>query len=127
MIILLDTSVLIDALNGRAEIRSFLQEHLRAHHALACCAITIAEVHAGMRRHEAPATSEFLDALDYYEATRAIARRAGDLRAAWSRKGHTLSLPDVLIAAVALEHGLALATANHKHFPMPELHLLPLP
>jgi len=127
MIILLDTSVLIDALNARAEIRSFLQDHLRAGNTLACCAITIAEVYAGMRPHEAPATSEFLDALDYYETTRATARRAGNLKAAWSRKGQTLSLPDVLIAAVALEHSLALATANRKHFPMPELKLLPLP
>jgi predicted nucleic acid-binding protein len=127
MIILLDTSVLIDALNARAEIRGFLQDQLRAHNILASCAITIAEVHAGMRRHEAQATAEFLDALDFFETTRAIARRAGDLKAAWSRKGHTLSLPDVLLAAVALENGLALATANRKHFPMPELKLLPLP
>jgi predicted nucleic acid-binding protein len=127
MIVLLDTSVVIDALNARAEIRGFLQDQLRAYHTLACCAITVAEVHAGMRRHEVAATCEFLDALDYYETTRAIARRAGDLKAAWSRKGQTLSLPDVLIAAVALECGLALATANRKQFPMPELKLLPLP
>jgi predicted nucleic acid-binding protein len=80
-----------------------------------------------MRRHEAKATAEFLDALAYYETTRAIARRAGELKAVWSRKGHTLALPDVLIAAVALEHGLALATADRQHFPMPELKLLPLP
>ncbi len=127
MNILLDTSVLIDALNARAETRSFLQAHLRTGNTLACCAITIAEVYAGMRRHEAQATGEFLDALDYYETTRATARRAGDLKATWSRKGQTLSLPDALIAAVALEHGLTLATGNRKHFPMPELKLLPLP
>jgi len=127
MIILLDTSVVIDALNGRAGIWRFLQEQLHTYNTLACCAITIAEVYAGMRRHEAKATGEFLDALDYYETTRAIARRAGDLKAAWARKGHTLALPDVLIAAVALEHGLSLATAHRKHFPMPELKLLRLP
>lgn len=108
-------------------MRGFLQDNLRAHHTLACCAITVTEVYAGMRRHEAQATDELLDALDYYETTRAIARRAGDLKAAWARKGHTLALPDVLIAAVALEHGLALAAANRKHFPMPELKLLTLP
>jgi len=42
-------------------------------------------------------------------------------------KGHTLTLPDVLIAAIALEYGLTLATGNRKHFPMPELKLLALP
>ncbi len=127
MIILLDTSVLIDALNARAGIRRFLQEQLHAYNTLACCAATIAEVYAGMRRHEAQATGEFLEALDYYDTTRPIARRAGDLKTAWARKGQTLALPDVLIAAVALEHGLTLATANRRHFPMPELKLLPLP
>jgi predicted nucleic acid-binding protein len=127
MIILLDTSVVVDVLNARAESRRWLQDQLRAGNTLACCAIAIAEVYAGMRRHEAKATDEFLDALEYYETTRAIARRAGHLKAAWARKGHTLALPDVLIAAVALEHGLALATGNRKHFPMSELKLLPLP
>ena len=127
MILLLDTSVVVDALNARAGSRRFLQVQLYAGHTLACCAITTAEVYAGMRRHEAQATDEFLDALEYYETTRAVARRAGHLKAAWARKGQTLALPDVLIAAVALEHGLALATGNRKHFPMPELKLLPLP
>ena len=61
MIILLDTSVVIDALNARAGIRVFLKVQLHANNTLACCAITVAEVYAGMRRHEAKATGEFLD------------------------------------------------------------------
>jgi len=124
MIILLDTSVVVDALNARAGTRRFLQAQLHAGDAFACCAITTAEVYAGMRKHEAKATDEFLDQLAYYESNRAVARRAGQLKAVWARKGQTLALPDVLIAAVALEYGLALATGNRKHFPMPELNLL---
>src|SRR5258705_11941884 len=124
MIILLDTSVVVDALNARAGTRRFLQDQLYAGHALACCAITTAEVYAGMRKHEAKATDEFLDQLAYYESTRAVAQRAGHLKADWARKGQTLALLDVLIAAVALEYGLALAAGNRQHFPMPELNLL---
>jgi predicted nucleic acid-binding protein len=45
----------------------------------------------------------------------------------WRKKGHTLSLPDVTIAAVALTHGLTLLTDNRKDFPMPELALYSLP
>ena len=45
----------------------------------------------------------------------------------WRKKGHTLSLPDVTIAAVALTHGLTLLTDNRKDFPMPELALYALP
>jgi len=126
MIVLLDTSVVVDALNARAGSRQFLEVQLYAGHTLACCAITTAEVYAGMRRHEAKATDEFMNQLAYFESTRAVARRAGYLKADWARKGHTLALPDVLIAAVALEYGLALATGNRKHFPMPELKRLPV-
>ena len=127
MIVLLDTSIVVDVLNARAESRRWLHGLTEGGYTFACCAVTIAEVYAGMRPHEATATEEFLDSLDYYETTRDVARRAGYLKAAWARKGQTLALPDVLIAAVALEHGLALATGNRKHFPMPELNLLPLP
>jgi predicted nucleic acid-binding protein len=92
MIILLDTNVIVDALNARAGSRVFLQAQLNAGHTLACCAITTAEVYAGMRKHEAMATGEFLDQLAYYESTRAIARRAGHLKADWARKGQSQTL-----------------------------------
>jgi predicted nucleic acid-binding protein len=56
-----------------------------------------------------------------------VARRAGTLKAAWARKGITLTLPDVMIAATALEHYAGLATDNRKHFPMPELQFIAMP
>jgi predicted nucleic acid-binding protein len=56
-----------------------------------------------------------------------IARQAGLLRRDWRKKGQTLSYTDVTIAAVALGDSIALLTDNRKHFPMPELRLLPLP
>ena len=127
MTILLDTSVVIDALNRRGGRHQFLRGLLHQGHRLACCAITVAEVYAGMRPREARATEEFLAALEYFETTRTAARSAGILKSAWAHKGTTLGLPDVLVAAVALEHGLALATDNRRHFPMPELELFPLP
>jgi predicted nucleic acid-binding protein len=43
------------------------------------------------------------------------------------RKGLTLSLPDVTIAAVAIARRLTLLTDNKKHFPMSELSMRPLP
>jgi predicted nucleic acid-binding protein len=127
MTVLLDTSVVVDILNrcgGRSELfRQLLEEG----HTFACCAITIAEVYAGMRPHEKSATEELLGGLEYFETPRKVAERAGRLKAVWARKGHTLGLPDALIAGVALENSLALATDNRKHFPMPELKLLALP
>jgi predicted nucleic acid-binding protein len=49
-----------------------------------------------------------------------------ELQNRWRKKGHTLSLPDVTIAAVALTYGLTLLTDNRKDFPMPELALYSL-
>jgi len=49
-----------------------------------------------------------------------------ELQNRWRKKGHTLSLPDVTIAGVALTHGLTLLTDKRKDFPMPELALYSL-
>jgi predicted nucleic acid-binding protein len=122
---LLDTSRIIDALNGRRECRDHLRSLLSAGHTLACCTINVIEVYAGMRPKERLATDAFLHNLEYYDVTWKVAARAGSLRYAWARKGHTLSLADVTIAAVAIEHGLILLTDNARHFPMPELRLAP--
>jgi tRNA(fMet)-specific endonuclease VapC len=120
---LLDTSRIIDALNNRGDTRLHLSSLLSAGHTLACCTINIIEVYAGMRPKERAATDAFLHNLEYYSITWKVAARAGALRYSWARKGHTLSLPDVTIAAVAIEHNLILLTDNGRHFPMPELRL----
>jgi predicted nucleic acid-binding protein len=127
MIVLLDTSVLIDVLNGRRQRLEFVRDLMQQGHLLASCAITIAEVYAGMLPAEAEATEELLGGLEYFATSRIAAQRAGRLKAVWAKKGQALGLPDVLIAAVAMEYGLTLATDNRKHFPMPELKLLALP
>ena len=79
-----------------------------------------------MRPNELKATQALLRSLDFYEVTWDIARRAGELKSEWAKRGHTIAVPDVTIAAVALEHGLTLVTDNRKHFPMPELKVLHL-
>ena len=74
-----------------------------------------------MRPAEAQVTKLLLGCLEFYEATPEVARIAGRLKYEWARRGVTLSLADVLIAATAMHYGLALITDNEKHFPMPEL------
>ena len=126
-ILLLDTTVIVDAINGKRQRHLLLDELLAQRNLLACCAINVTEVYAGMRPHEASLTEAFLRSLKFYEVTWEIAQLAGDLHNRWRKKGHTLSLPDVTIAAVALTHGLSLLTDNRKDFPMPELALYALP
>jgi predicted nucleic acid-binding protein len=126
-VFLLDTTVIVDALNGKKARYELLSTILAQRNLLACCSINVTEVFAGVRPDEMEATQAFLRSLRYYQVTWEIARLAGELKRRWRAKGLTLALPDVTIAAVALAHGLTLLTDNKKHFPMPELSLRPLP
>ncbi|MEK7407573.1 MAG: type II toxin-antitoxin system VapC family toxin [Acidobacteriota bacterium] len=124
---LLDTNVIIDALNGKRGRGALLKRLLLEGSVLGCCAVNIAEVYAGMRPQEEERTREFFRSLEYHDITPAIARQGGLLKRDWRRKGLTLSVLDTLVAAVALEYNLTLLTDNVKHFPMPEIRLFPLP
>ncbi len=126
MIFLLDTTILIDSLRHRQGRRELLAKTIRQGHTLATTAINLAEIYAGMRPSEEARTKMFLDGLECYPVTAAIARRAGKLKWEWSRKGRTLALDDMLIAAAALEHGLTLMTDNRTDFPMRELEMYEL-
>ena len=122
--ILLDTSVILDHLNGRAGRTASLSQLLDRGNLLACCPVNLTEVYAGLRPGEEERTKAFLDSLDFLPVTAEIAVRAGLLRRDWRQKGQTLSYSDVTIAAVAIANRTPLLTDNRKHFPMPELDLL---
>ena len=121
MIVLLDTTVLIDVLRARLNRRHLLAELVENGHTLSTTAINIGEVYAGMRQGEETETEAFLSSLDCYPLTAMVARRAGSLKSSWAQKGQTLSLADMIVAATALEHGLTLMTDNRKDFPIREL------
>jgi predicted nucleic acid-binding protein len=125
-VFLLDTSVIIDAINDRRDRNRLLENLLLQSNRLACCSISVTEVYAGMRPEEAAPTEAFLRALHFYEISWDIARLAGELKWTWKKKGRTLSLPDASIAAVAIAHGLTLVTDNRRDFPIAELSLYPM-
>lgn len=124
---LLDTSVIIDALNNKRGRRELLLGLARQGNLLACCPTNVTEVYAGLRAKEEEATEEFLKSLEYYHLTWPVARLAGLLKRDHGRRGVTLTVADATIAAVALIHELTLITDNVKDFPMKELALYPLP
>jgi len=49
------------------------------------------------------------------------------LKRNYRKKGQTLNIADLIIAATAIHHHLALMTDNTKDFPMDDLLLYPLP
>lgn len=125
--LLLDTTFLIDVLNDRRGRADLMERLILEQHKLACCAINIAEVYAGLRAAEAQKTETLLRRLAYVPIAWEAAKLAGDLKREWALKGITLTSTDTTIAAVCLIEGLTLVTDNRKHFPMPELALYPLP
>jgi predicted nucleic acid-binding protein len=125
MIILLDTNILIDVLRNRSDHRAVSADLVAHGHTLTTSAINVAEVYAGMRPHEAPETDRLLRSIESYPTTGTIARHARMLKFAYSQKGKTLSLPDMIVAATALTHSASLMTDNRKDFPLPDLTFVP--
>jgi len=126
MTYLLDTTIIIDALNGKRNRPEQLEGLITKGNLLACCSINITEVYAGMRPGEEKATEQLLQSFKLYLVTFSIARLAGILKRDYSKKGKVLTVPDATIAAVAIHHDLPLITDNIKDFPMKELRLYPL-
>ena len=121
-----DTSVLIDALNGKRGRHALLRRLVEEGHLLATSPIQVTEIYTGVRPHEEAATEDLLRSLEYYEITWGIARHAGILKRDYARRGVTLTLADATIAAVALAYQLTLITDNSRHYPMKDLRLYPL-
>lgn len=100
--LLIDTDVFIDHLRGAAEIRP-------GKHRLHYSVVTRAELFAGNTATNL--ASQLLSPFRELPVDREIAERAGRLV-----REFELRLPDALIAATALEHGLQLSTRNVKDF-----------
>jgi len=113
-VILLDTTVLIDALRGHRPALDYLRG---LEEPPACSELTRVEVLRGVRRPEREATEALMRSLRWVGVDEEIARRAGVLGRTWHRS-HALSTVDLVIAATALELGAELATSNTRHFPM---------
>jgi predicted nucleic acid-binding protein len=119
--VLLDTTVLIDALRGRPATVERLGA-LRQHGEIPFTTpINVEEIHRGLRRTERAAAIRLFDGLRIAPIGRLQGVQAGDWRRDHASTGITLAQADCMIAAVAVAIGVPLATGNPKHFPMREL------
>jgi predicted nucleic acid-binding protein len=118
--LLLDTTVLIDALRGRpaAERLRDLRDALQVPW---ICAVNVDEVLRGTAREQETLVERFLKGLQLAPLSRLEGERAGRWRRDYAREGIPLSQADCLIASAAVSVGARLATGNPKHFPMSEL------
>lgn len=100
--VLVDTDIFIDHLRGAAELKP-------GRHRLHYSVITRAELFAG-----SSATAQctlLLSAFREIAVDRDVAERAGRIR-----RETGIRLPDAIIAATAMQHGLRLATRNQRDF-----------
>jgi predicted nucleic acid-binding protein len=112
---LLDTGILIRHLRGQRAVIRLLPE-LGRKQSLAISAVTRTEVWAGALEGQAYVTRRLLARMETVPVDRKIADRAGDLIRRARNQGRTLHVADALIAATAVQQGLALVTLNVRHF-----------
>lgn len=118
---IVDSDVLIDVLRGYEGAKSTLERHSREQ-GIACSAITVAEVLAGVRAHDEERTRRLLESVEVVPVTRSVAERAALLKR--SRRDVTLALHDCVIAATALEESAVLITRNARDYPFDKLRLV---
>jgi hypothetical protein len=118
--ILLDSTVLIDALRGRpaaARVAALRRSGTEPW----VCVISIEEIWRGLRRDEEQVGRRLFNGLRLAPLGGAEGTRAGTWRREFAERGITLHQADCLIAAAAFGIGASLATANVDDFPMPEV------
>lgn len=107
MSLLLDSVILIDHLAGVPQATELIKAN---RHRISISVITRAEVLAGLKPDRGKPVIRLLD----FFPTLSIDRTTADGAAALRRK-HGLKLPDAFQAALALQHGLKLATRDTRH------------
>lgn len=118
--VLLDTTVLLDALRGRPVVER-LRGLRRAGDTPFVCAVNVDEVVRGLRPSEEAGARRLLTGLRIAPLGREEGWRAGRWRREMAASGRTLTQADCLVAAAAVGVGARLATGNPDDFPMAEL------
>lgn len=126
MRVLLDTSVCVDALRGRADAERRLRAFDPTELALSVITVTELQVGAGLVAARAAARQKvdaFVGVFDVLTVTRDIAERAAEVRVAMRRSGRSLGDFDLLIAATAMAYDFPLLTGDRDFLAVPGLRL----
>jgi predicted nucleic acid-binding protein len=115
--ILLDSTVLIDALRGRPAADQ-LRAMRRAGDEPWVCAISVEEIWRGVKPAEGPTVRRLFGGLRTAPLGVAEGERAGTWRHTFADQGVTLHQADCLIAAAAVGIDADLATGNPDDYPM---------
>jgi tRNA(fMet)-specific endonuclease VapC len=124
-LILADTDVLIDYLNGVEPVTGQVTRYIEDGR-LRTTVITFFELLSGAGKGKrGDSVRKFAAALDVITLERNAAERAAAVRRGLEGAGQTIGMADSLIAGIAMEQDLPLLTRNRKHFTrVPGLRLL---
>ena len=117
---LLDSDVVIAWLRRDAGVVDWLKERDAAGDVLGWTPVSIAEIGAGVRPHEAFILGDLARVLQCIELDERVGRKAGAYRLRFG-SSHGVEVADALIAAAAHVHGLTLCTRNLRHYPMRDI------
>jgi tRNA(fMet)-specific endonuclease VapC len=117
----LDTSTLSDVMRGRyPEVAEKAVAYLDVFHRFTFSILTRYEILRGLYSKQAAAQIERFEGLsagsEILPLSDAVIVRGAEIYAVLRRRGERIEDADVLIAATALVHGLALVTENARHF-----------
>lgn len=121
---LLDTATLVDFAKGWEPVYSRIIAWDARGDELGVTPINIAEFYAGLAISERTIWDSVFASLAFWPVSLGAARQAGVWRYEFLRRGISLSTPDTLVAAVALEQGAIVVTSNVRHYPMSGIQLL---
>jgi predicted nucleic acid-binding protein len=120
MRVLLDSTVLIDALRGLPAQQRI--EALELSRDIPCTtAVNVEEVVRGLRAEEIDSARRLFRGLEILPLDVEEGWQAGEWRQAYGTRGMTLWQADCLIAAAARFSNAKVATGNPKDFPMEEV------
>ena len=114
-IVMLDTSIWIDAFRGKSPEILKLTKKLLNEDRVCTCGPIVFEIRRGLRRTEHKRVLPLFDALIRLKFDESTWESAGILEASLREKGVTIPPIDILIASVCLGHGIPLLTLD-QHF-----------
>jgi predicted nucleic acid-binding protein len=118
VLLVVDTSVLIDHLRGDQRAVRRLRDTVEAGDDLWSVSVVRTEILAGARPEEEPAITALLGRLRWLDVTVDLADEAGRLAARFLRSHPGVDTVDYLLAAATIRLDAELLTLNVRHFPM---------